>query len=700
MAHVNGRDYNAEIRALRKERRAEKRAARDQSSKPTAGAFIVALVGLLVIGLLALGINLSNGNFFSASGQQTSKPAASSEPAKPNTPVGEADGITTHPPVVPVSQPTQPDVDRRLTELGYGSNAGWTRNITNAAWADIANNNPGLMAVGTSFAKTPAEAAAAAANNPTVKGTYAEKANPANWVLVYNPQCMRYDAMAYQLPDGTFAWGSGFVECGVMVWVNTVSGGQFRLLCDNGLHDAPLPTVEKPSMPEVHPNPKLTPPVGTTVTPPTGTTINYPNPPTEECVKPASPGPGYTWDQENCKWTPPTTEECVKPTSPGPGYTWDEENCKWCPPVEECVQPESPGEGYTWNEEECKWTPPTTEECVQPESPGEGYTWDQENCKWTPPTIDECVQPESPGEGWTWDEENCKWCPPVEECVQPESPGPGYTWDEENCKWTPPAVEECKPGIPVGDSRCDKDPSQDPEQTGNAPDNGTPMPDPGPATDPAVPESEAPDTYTPPAPPAPVVDTPRPPEEIPVNEGAGPETPVEGTVDEGVCEVCGGGMDTEAVQAAVVAPAAAASAPAVEDNQAAAQAEANRVAAEQQAAAQAEANRVAAEQAAAQQAAAEKAAAAQAAQQAAAAQAAAEAQAQATAQAKAQAAAEQQAIAKAQADAAAKAQAEAQAKAQADAQKAQQQEVATQVAKHTPSKGDSAKGAKTSNNVG
>jgi hypothetical protein len=58
------------------------------------------------------------------------------------------------------------------------------------------------------------------------------------------------------------------------------------------------------------------------------------------------------------------------------------------------------------------------------------------------------------------------------------------------------------------------------------------MPDPGPATDPAVPEDQAPPVVTIPAPPAPVVDTPRPPEEIPVNEGAGPETPVEGTVDE------------------------------------------------------------------------------------------------------------------------------------------------------------------------
>ena len=265
-------------------------------------------------------------------------------------------------------------------------------------------------------------------------------------------------------------------------------------------------------------------------------------------------------------------------------------------------------------------------------------------------------------------------------------------------------VEECKPGVPVGSPLCDKDPSEDPVETGNNPnDNGTPMPDPGPATDPAVPEEEAPDVYTPPAPPAPAVETPRTPEEIPVNEGAGPATPVEGTVDETVCEVCGGGMSDASVPAAAIAAPEAPSAPAVEDNQAAVQAEANRVAAEQQAAAeaqaaaQAEANRVAAEQAAAQQAAAEQAAAAQAA-----------AEAQAVAAAQAQAQAEQQAAAQAQADAAAKAQAaaeaqaaaKAQAKAQAEAEKAQQQEeVPTQVAKNTH-KGDSDKGAKTSNNVG
>jgi hypothetical protein len=43
----------------------------------------------------------------------------------------------------------------------------------------------------------------------------------------------------------------------------------------------------------------------------------------------------------------------------------------------------------------------------------------------------------------------------------------------------------------------------------------------------------------------------------------------------------------------------------------------------------------------------------------------------------------------------------AEAPAQAAPEKVQQhEEVATQVAKHTPSKGDSAKGAKSSNNVG
>jgi hypothetical protein len=172
---------------------------------------------------------------------------------------------------VPVPAPApntpsaQPDVDRQLADRGYSAADGWTRNVDAAAWADIANNNPGDMVVGTSFARTSQEAADAAKNNPTVAGTYEQKANPNNWVLVYNKKCMTYDAMAYQLPDGSFAWGGGFTECGVGIWVNLASGGQFRLLCDNGVAKAPVVTNRPASLPEVVPNVKLTPPPVTTV---------------------------------------------------------------------------------------------------------------------------------------------------------------------------------------------------------------------------------------------------------------------------------------------------------------------------------------------------------------------------------------------------------------------------------------------------
>jgi hypothetical protein len=153
-------------------------------------------------------------------------------------------------------------VDKRLAELGYGPNKGWTRNITDAAWQDIANNNPGLFAQGTSFAKTPEEAAAAAVNNPAVAGTREQKADPKNWVLVYNPQCMTYPNMAFQLPDGSISWGGGFTECGVMTWVNLASGGQFRLLCDNGITAPPVATTNQPTFNELQkPITKLVPPV-------------------------------------------------------------------------------------------------------------------------------------------------------------------------------------------------------------------------------------------------------------------------------------------------------------------------------------------------------------------------------------------------------------------------------------------------------
>jgi hypothetical protein len=148
-----------------------------------------------------------------------------------------------------------------LTKLGYSADKGWKTTMTAADWAKVAANNPGYMVQGTSFAKTAQEAAAAAVNNPAVTGTTAEKADPNNWKLVYNNQCMTYPSMAYQDRNGNISWGSGFVECGVAVWVNIASGGSFRLLCDNATNAPPVATQLPPSLPPVTPNPVVVPPV-------------------------------------------------------------------------------------------------------------------------------------------------------------------------------------------------------------------------------------------------------------------------------------------------------------------------------------------------------------------------------------------------------------------------------------------------------
>ncbi|MDB5168493.1 MAG: hypothetical protein JWO55_751, partial [Candidatus Saccharibacteria bacterium] len=188
-------------------------------------------------------------------------------------------------PVAPpvVNPNTRSDAQQMVDQFGYTQDKGWTTDITAKAWADYANNHPGDFVMGASFAKTPEEAAAAAVNNPSIAGTRAQKENPFNWVLVYNPACMEYDAMAFQkAADGTFDWDSGFRECGVMIWVNVASGGQFRLLCDNGLKAPPVPTNKPASFPEVTPNVKLMPPV----VPPVKTIVR--NPPVDVC--PDKPG--------------------------------------------------------------------------------------------------------------------------------------------------------------------------------------------------------------------------------------------------------------------------------------------------------------------------------------------------------------------------------------------------------------------------
>lgn len=48
---------------------------------------------------------------------------------------------------------------------------------------------------------------------------------------------------------------------------------------------------------------------------------------TSACVKPASPGAGYTYVPSECKWVHKTI--CIKPSSPGKIYKWIPSECKW-----------------------------------------------------------------------------------------------------------------------------------------------------------------------------------------------------------------------------------------------------------------------------------------------------------------------------------------------------------------------------------
>jgi hypothetical protein len=132
-----------------------------------------------------------------------------------------------------------------------------------------------------------------------------------------------------------------------------------------------------------------------------------------------------------------------------------------------------------------------------------------------------------------------------------------HTTDLSKCK----PVEECPPGQkpnPHNPKQCleIKDEAQLPENNDNAPHNGTLMPDPGPATPPAVPKSDAPVVPTTPAVPEPVK-VPRETEVPIVNEGAPVTAPVTGVTDSTTCAVCGGGMSEPAQAAPVAAPVAA-----------------------------------------------------------------------------------------------------------------------------------------------
>lgn len=65
----------------------------------------------------------------------------------------------------------------------------------------------------------------------------------------------------------------------------------------------------------------------------------------------------------------PPTDECVQPANPGGGYTWNPDACVWVPPIDECVQPAQPGEDFTWNEEQCAWIPFDKPDADNPDEP-------------------------------------------------------------------------------------------------------------------------------------------------------------------------------------------------------------------------------------------------------------------------------------------------------------------------------------------
>jgi hypothetical protein len=404
----------------------------------------------------------------------------------------------------------QADVAARLTELGYGANKGWTTTMTTADWAKVAMNNPGYMVQGTSFAKTPEEAAAVAVNNTAVAGTSAQKADPSNWKLVYNPQRMIYPSMAYQDQSGNIFWGNDFVEQGVAMWVNVASGGSFRLLCDNANKVAPVATPLPPSLPQVKPNPAVVPPVvhhpkPPVVTPPvvvtymfvcdtvakTGATIKVT---AEEAKNPRYATPG----SPNCQPVvpPKMIEVCVladnskitiKETAfDAKLYTHGWEDCVPTPPkmVEACVigsgnktlQPISATiykanpKIYTTDTTlcatpPCGCVPPPVQRCDTGVTPWAYVTISQEaakdtnrykdipekDCvKPTPPVCDQKDHPK-PGEGWTWDQTDCKWCPPVVTCSEGQTPNPNYPTSPDKClekKDTDPSKYHTNPGVP------------------------------------------------------------------------------------------------------------------------------------------------------------------------------------------------------------------------------------------------------------
>lgn len=104
----------------------------------------------------------------------------------------------------------------------------------------------------------------------------------------------------------------GFEGCFGEFGINTGDGRFAGFTCEQ----------PKPVVPTATPPDNPTPPEHTT--PPT-------TPPSDECVQPASPGEGWTWDQGACKWNPPSTPVCVQPDKPGEEYTWNQEECRWVP---------------------------------------------------------------------------------------------------------------------------------------------------------------------------------------------------------------------------------------------------------------------------------------------------------------------------------------------------------------------------------
>ena len=161
------------------------------------------------------------------------------------------------------------------------------------------------------------------------------------------------------------------------------------------------------------------------------------NPPTDECVQPANPGGGHTWNPDACVWVPPV-DVCVQPANPGDGSTWNPDTCSWDPPVDVCVQPAQPGEDFTWNPEQCAWIPFDKPDANNPDEP-EGVDPQPQ------PDPVEPVAPVAPVDPIVPEEEQGDPIPPADDGT-PDVPVDGDEGGEAPAE--PPAEDPAIPEVP------------------------------------------------------------------------------------------------------------------------------------------------------------------------------------------------------------------------------------------------------------